>query len=120
MSATGTDDHRTAKAAALPMNRAGVNGTGPKVAKKTVATTMAAVTLAAAAVLGAPGLVSGSAPTLDPASIIASPPNSTASRIAGVHEDMARAVELQQITAQQAAFLEEQLVRRMQGGTESA
>ncbi|WP_269938479.1 hypothetical protein [Arthrobacter sp. HY1533] len=120
MSANGTEPHPAAKAAALPLTGLPAIGTGPKVARKSVATTMAAVTLAAAAVLGAPGLVGGSAPTLDPASIIASPPNSTEQRIAGVHEDMARAVALQQVTAEQAAFLERQLVRRIQGGTADA
>lgn len=85
-----------------------------KAGKKTVGTAMAAVTLAAVTVLGGPVLVGGTASGLDPASIIGSPPNSVSSRIAGVHEDMARAVQLQQITAEQAAFLENQLVKRIQ------
>ncbi|WP_425859821.1 hypothetical protein [Arthrobacter sp. TWP1-1] len=85
-----------------------------RVAKKTVGTTMAAVTLAAAAVLAGPGLAGASASTLDPASIIGSPPNSASSRIAGVQEDLARAVALHQVTAEQAAFLQRQLVKRIQ------
>lgn len=85
-----------------------------KAGKKTVGTAMAAVTLAAVTVLGGPVLVGGTASSLDPASIIGSPPNSVTSRIAGVHEDMARAVQLQQITSEQAAFLENQLVKRIQ------
>jgi hypothetical protein len=85
-----------------------------RVAKKTVGTTMAAVTLAAAAVLAGPGLAGASASTLDPASIIGSPPNSASTRIAGVQEDLARAVALHQVTAEQAAFLQRQLVKRIQ------
>lgn len=85
-----------------------------KAGKKTVGTAMAAVTLAAVTVLGGPVLVDGTASSLDPGSIIGSPPNSVTSRIAGVHEDMARAVQLQQITSEQAAFLENQLVKRIQ------
>jgi hypothetical protein len=81
--------------------------------RKYVGTTMAAVTLAAAAVLGAPGLAGGPASNLQSASIIGSPPNSASSRIAGVQEDVARAVALQQLTPEQAVFLEKQLAKRI-------
>ncbi|MBP2413194.1 hypothetical protein JOF48_001993 [Arthrobacter stackebrandtii] len=83
--------------------------------RKAVGTAVAAVTLAAVTVLGASGMTGGTG--LDAASIITSPPNSASSRIAGVQEDMARAVQLQQITPEQAAFLERQLVRRIQNDT---
>ncbi|MGO4383230.1 hypothetical protein [Specibacter sp. RAF43] len=73
--------------------------------KASVGTAVAAATLAAVTVLSAPG----TAPA--PASA------SVTSRIAGVQEDMARAVALRQVTAEQAAFLENQLVRRIQAGT---
>ncbi|MDJ0316953.1 hypothetical protein [Arthrobacter antibioticus] len=82
--------------------------------KKTVGTAIAAVTLVAATVLGGPGLIGGTAAGLDPASIIGSPTNSVSSRLAGVHEDMARAVQLKQVTPEQASFLENQLVKRIQ------
>lgn len=82
--------------------------------RKTVGTAVAAVTLAAVTVLSGPTLVGGSASSLDPGSIIGSPPNSASSRIAGVHDDMARAVALEQITPEQATFLENQLVKRIQ------
>ncbi len=85
--------------------------------KKAVGSAVAAVTLAAVTVLGVSGMTGGVG--LDAASIITSPPNSASSRIAGVREDMARAVQLQQITPEQAAFLERQLVRRIQNGTET-
>ncbi|ALV46435.1 hypothetical protein MB46_14020 [Arthrobacter alpinus] len=88
--------------------------TRSRVAKKTVGTTMAAVTLAAAAVLAGPGIAGASASSLDPDSIIGSPPNSVSSRIAGVQEDLDRAVALHQVTAEQAAFLQRQLVKRIQ------
>ncbi|MDO5753912.1 hypothetical protein [Arthrobacter sp.] len=81
--------------------------------RKTVGTAMAAVTLAAVTVLGGPAVVGGMAGSLDSGSIIGSPPNSASSRIAGVQNDMARAVALQQITPEQAAFLENQLVKRI-------
>ena len=81
--------------------------------RKSLGTTMAAVTLAAVTVLGGPALMGGSAASLDSGSIIGSPPNSASSRIAGVQNDMARAVALQQITPEQAAFLENQLVKRI-------
>lgn len=93
---------------------------GPKVAKASVGTAVAAATLAAVAVLSGPGLAGGTSTVMDPASIIASPPNSQSSRIAGVHEDLARAVALQQVTPEQASFLENQLVRRIKDGSESA
>lgn len=85
-----------------------------KPGRKTVGTAVAAVTLAAVTVLSGPALAGGSSSNFEPGSIIASPPNSASSRIAGVQEDMARAVELQQVTAEQAAFLESQLVKRIQ------
>ena len=91
-----------------------IPATRKRVAKKTVGTTMAAVTLAGAAVLAGPGLAGASASGADPASIIGSPPNSASSRIAGVQEDLARAVALHQVTAEQAAFLQRQLVKRIQ------
>ncbi len=84
--------------------------------RKTVGTAMAVATLAAVTALSGPGLVGGSAASLDPGSIISSPPNSASSRIAGVHDDMLRAVALRQITPEQAAFLENQLVKRIQNG----
>ncbi|MFQ4148270.1 hypothetical protein AAGW05_06185 [Arthrobacter sp. LAPM80] len=90
-------------------------GSKPKLAKKSVGTAVAAVTLAAVTVLSGPGLVAGSASSLDAAGIIRTPTNSAATRIAGVHEDLVRAVELQQVTPEQAAFLERQLVKRIQG-----
>jgi hypothetical protein len=81
--------------------------------KATVGTAMAAATLAAVTVLAAPVI------SQDPAAILASPVNSASSRIAGVHEDIARAVALNQVTPEQAAFLEKQLVRRIQAGTQA-
>ncbi|POH56859.1 hypothetical protein [Arthrobacter glacialis] len=81
-----------------------------------VGTAVAAATLAAVTVLSGPALAGASASGLNSGSIISSPPNSASSRIAGVHEDMARAVQLGQITASQAAFLENQLVKRIQPG----
>lgn len=97
-------------AAAAPLNHG----------RKSVGSAAAAVTLAAVTVLSASGFMGASAAGLDSASIVASPPNSASSRIAGVQEDMARAVQLQQITPQQAAFLEQQLVRRIQLDDQSA
>ncbi len=91
-------------AAAKPLNHG----------KKTVGSAAAAVTLAAVTVLSASGFMGASATGLESASIVGSPPNSASARIAGVQEDMARAVQLQQITPEQAAFLEQQLVRRIQ------
>ena len=91
-----------------------VPSTRKRVGKRTVGTAMAAVTLAAAAVLAGPGLAGASASTLEPGSIIGSPPNSASSRIAGVQEDLARAVALHQVTAEQAEFLQRQLVKRIQ------
>lgn len=88
--------------------------------RKTVGTAVTALTLAAVTVLSGSGLIGGSALALESASIIGSPPNSVSSRIAGVHEDMARAVELQQVTQEQASFLEKQLIRRIQGDNELA
>ncbi|WP_218711347.1 hypothetical protein [Arthrobacter sp. BF1] len=85
-----------------------------KPSRKTVGSAVAAVTLAAVTVLSGPALVGGSSSSFEPGSIIGSPPNSAPTRIAGVQEDMARAVELHQITAEQAAFLESQLVKRIQ------
>ena len=82
--------------------------------RKTVGSAVAAVTLAAVTVLSGHALVGGSSASIEPGSIIGSPPNSASTRIAGVQEDMARAVELHQITAEQAAFLESQLVKRIQ------
>ncbi|MCU6482225.1 hypothetical protein QO003_002018 [Arthrobacter silviterrae] len=76
--------------------------------KAAVGTAVAAATLAAVTALSGPVYSS------DPASILSSPANSASSRIAGVHADMARAVALQQVTPEQAAFLEQQLVRRIQ------
>lgn len=87
--------------------------------RKTVGTAVAAVTLAAVTVLSGSGLIGGSTLGLESASIIGSPPNSVSSRIAGVHEDMARAVELAQVTPEQARFLEKQLIRHIQGDPES-
>ncbi|WP_150117184.1 hypothetical protein [Arthrobacter sp. ERGS1:01] len=78
--------------------------------KAAVGSAVAAATLAAVTVLSGPVFSS------DPAAILAAPVNSASSRIAGVKEDMARAVALQQVTAEQAAFLENQLVRRIQSG----
>ncbi|MET4003289.1 MULTISPECIES: hypothetical protein [Arthrobacter] len=92
------------------------SGTKPAAGrKKTVGTAVAAVTLAAVTVLSGPALVGGSMAAFEPGSIIGSPPNSASSRIAGVHEDMARAVQLQQLTPEQAAFMESQLVKRIHG-----
>ncbi|WP_104086490.1 hypothetical protein [Arthrobacter sp. GMC3] len=76
--------------------------------KTAVGTAVATAALVAATVLSGPVFSS------DPASILASPANSASSRIAGVQEDMARAVALRQVTPEQAAFLEAQLVRRIQ------
>ena len=87
----------------------------PNWGRKAVGTAVAVATLAAVTALSGPGLVGGSAASLDPGSIISSPPNSASSRIAGVHSDMLRAVALQQVTPEQAAFLENQLVKRIQG-----
>lgn len=98
----------SSSAVTLPVRRGAVG-------RKSVGAAVAAVTLAAVTVLSGPGLVSGSAHGLEPGSIITSPPNSASSRIAGVHEDMARAVRLQQLTTEQAAFLENELVKRIQG-----
>lgn len=97
-------------AAAKPLNHG----------KKGVGSAAAAVTLAAVTVLSASGLMGAPAAGLDSASIVGSPPNSTSSRIAGVQDDVARAVQLQQITPAQAAFLEQQLVRRIQKDGQSA
>lgn len=88
--------------------------------KKTVGSAAAAVTLAAVTVLSATGLMGAPSTGLDSASIISSPPNSASSRIAGVKEDMARAVALQQITPEQAAFLERQLVQQIQKSGQTA
>ncbi len=76
--------------------------------KAAVGTAVAAATLAAVTVLSGPAI------SQEPASILSSPVNSASSRIAGVQADMARAVALRQVTAEQAAFLEKQLVRRIQ------
>lgn len=43
--------------------------------------------------------------------IVMSPAPSAAARLDGVHEDLARAVALRQITGEQAAFLEAQIAR---------
>lgn len=76
--------------------------------KAAVTTAVATAALVAAAVLAGPVV------SPDPVSILASPTNSASSRIAGVQQDMARAVALQQVTPEQAAFLEGQLVKRIQ------
>lgn len=107
-----TDDSNPAIPA---VSTAATISTGRGVAgRKAVGAAVAAVTLAAVTVLSGPGLVGGTATGLEPGSIISSPPNSASSRIAGIHEDMARAVKLQQITTEQAAFLENELVKRIQ------
>ncbi|WP_288026935.1 hypothetical protein [Arthrobacter sp.] len=81
--------------------------------KVAMGTAMAAATLAAVTALSGPVV------SQDPAAILASPVNSASSRIAGVQADMARAVALRQVTPEQAAFLEKQLVRRIQAGTQA-
>lgn len=75
--------------------------------KTTVTTAVAAATLAAVTAFSAPALH---------ASILSSPANSAQQRIAGVQADMARAVELKQLSPEQAKFLENQLVQRIQNG----
>ena len=85
---------------------------------KTVGTAVSAVTLAAVTVLSGSGLMGGSALGVDPAGVVGAPPNSVTSRIAGVHDDLARAVELQQVTPEQASFVERQLIRRIQNSAE--
>ena len=81
--------------------------------KAVVGSAVAAATLAAVTVLSGPAF------SQDPASILATPVNSASSRIAGVQQDMARAVALHQVTAEQALFLENQLVRRIQADTKA-
>ncbi|MHA7268172.1 hypothetical protein [Arthrobacter sp. HLT1-20] len=114
--------------ASVPRNEPTPQGLGEKVArakakpaKKTVGaavgTAVAAATLAAVTVLSGPSLSGAPASGLNSASIVSSPPNSASSRIAGVQQDVARAVQLGQITAEQAAFLENQIVKRIQLGT---
>ena len=49
------------------------------------------------------------------ASIILSPPPDASSRLDGVHADLARAVQLNQITAEQAARFESKLAGRILG-----
>ncbi|MHA7175336.1 hypothetical protein ACX80D_01640 [Arthrobacter sp. Sr24] len=85
-----------------------------KPSRKTVGSAVVAVTLAAVTVLTGPAVVGGPSSSFEPGSIIGSPLNSASTRIAGIQEDMARAVDLHQITAEQAAFLENQLVKRIQ------
>ncbi|WP_245933419.1 hypothetical protein [Arthrobacter livingstonensis] len=99
---------RSEKAAEIPASASAAKAR-PGV-KAAVGTAMAAATLAAVAVLSGPVF------STDPAAILASPVNSVPSRIAGVQADMARAVVLRQVTAEQAAFLEKQLIRRIQAG----
>lgn len=80
---------------------------GPKAKpgmKVAVGTAVAAATLAAVTVLSGPA-AAFAAPT--------SAENAASARIAGVQEDMARAVALRQITPEQAAFVENQLVKRI-------
>ncbi len=81
---------------------------------KTVGSAVSAVTLAAVTVLSGSGLMGGSPLGTNSAGVVGSPPNSVTSRIAGVHNDLARAVELQQVTPEQANFVEQQLIRRIQ------
>lgn len=77
--------------------------------KTSVTTAVAAAALVAATVFSGPSFVSQAD------SILSSPANSSASRIAGVQQDMARAVALQQLTSEQAAFLEKQLIKGING-----
>lgn len=105
-----------------PVAARNVGSAKARPAKKTVGaavgTAVAAATLAAVTVLSGPALAGASASGLNSGSIISSPPNSASSRIAGVHEDMARAVKLGQITPEQASFLENQLVKRIKTGAQ--
>ncbi|GAA4658499.1 hypothetical protein [Arthrobacter cryoconiti] len=98
----------TARGAADAQNNAVALTRSKPGVKTAVGTAVAAATLAAVAVL------SGPIYSADAVSILAAPANSVQSRIAGVQQDMARAVALQQVTPEQAAFLEGQLVRRIQ------
>jgi copper(I)-binding protein len=68
--------------------------------KAAVGTAVAAATLAAVTVFSGGAAVANT--------------ESTASRIAGVQQDLARAVALQQVTSEQAAAFEKQMVRRIQ------
>ena len=102
-----------APSAVAPTEGVAVPGKSRPGMKAAVGTAMAAATLAAVTVL------SGTVVSQEPDAILASPVNSASSRIAGVQADMARAVALQQVTPEQAAFLEKQLVRRIEGGTQA-
>lgn len=93
---TPTGTSGAARATASPKAKPGM--------KVTVGTAVAAATLAAVTVLSGP------------AAAFAAPKSSesaASARIAGVQEDMARAVALRQITPEQAAFVENQLVKRI-------
>lgn len=70
-------------------------------------------TAVAAAALVAVTVFSGPTPLSQADSILTSPVNSSASRIAGVQEDLDRAVALQQLTREQADFFEKQLVGKI-------
>lgn len=84
---------------------------GPKAKpgmKATVGTAVAAATLAAVTVLSGPVAAYAAPKSSD---------NNISARVAGVQEDMARAVALRQITPEQAAFVENQLVKRISGAS---
>ncbi|MBW4094024.1 MAG: hypothetical protein HIU81_00740 [Acidobacteria bacterium] len=84
------------------------------VAKSTMkSATAAAGTLVAAATLAA-------ITAFAPASSIPTQSVTASSRMSGVHQDLARAVALNQVTAEQAKRFEEQLTRRIAGSSSSA
>ena len=107
----------------MSVSRSTTRQTELRTTKKAISTRMAAVSLAAVTMLGASAVPAGAASNVGAANISQAPAGSadqqsdTDQRIAGVHADMARAVELQQVTEEQAAFLAEQLVRRIHAGS---
>ena len=77
---------------------------------------IAAASLAAVALLGASEVPGETGTEVNVCHVQHSAGESVEQRIAGVKADTARAVELQQLTSEQAAFVAEQLVRRIQSG----
>lgn len=113
MSGRGNQKHRAIADSERAAGSESVALPTPRTVRNNVTTAAAAVTLAAAAVLGAHAVTHQTTSSMDAGTIIGSPVNSAAARIAGIQADTARAVELKQLTAEQAAFLEAQLLKRI-------
>ncbi len=104
----------------MSVSRSTFRKTELRTTRKASSTRMTAVSLAAVTMLGVSAVPAGAASNVGAGNISQISANSADQlssadeRIAGVHADMARAVELLQVTEEQAAFLADQLVRRIQ------